>query len=46
MNALSHILSPLTIKSLELSNRVVMPPPWGPTWAMPMGQSALRIWPI
>jgi 2,4-dienoyl-CoA reductase-like NADH-dependent reductase (Old Yellow Enzyme family)/thioredoxin reductase len=26
MKALSHILSPLTIKSLELSNRVVMPP--------------------
>lgn len=26
MNDLSHILSPLTIKSLELSNRVVMPP--------------------
>lgn len=26
MNDLSHILSPLTIKSLKLSNRVVMPP--------------------
>ncbi|MBA4392400.1 MAG: NADH:flavin oxidoreductase, partial [Desulfobacca sp.] len=26
MNALSHILSPLSIKSLDLSNRVVMPP--------------------
>ncbi|HMK64809.1 MAG TPA: FAD-dependent oxidoreductase [Thermodesulfobacteriota bacterium] len=26
MNGLSHILSPMTIKSLQLANRVVMPP--------------------